>query len=218
MNTTASTNKINQTTRKVTSLVGIFLAIAGFEHGLFAALQGNKPTNGYIIQAIGEDMQWWIYGGEEAFTLIPNFLITGITAMIISVFIMLWSVYFISGPYGTTVFIIAFILLLLTGGGIGFILFFIPAWAYSRNIRSSLNWWKRNLPSGRINTLSRMWKTSLTITIVFWLIALEIAIFGYVPGTNDPDQLLSICWGSLGIAFVFMNVSFIAGYAKDIQE
>lgn len=63
-----------------------------------------------------------------------------------------------------------------------------------------------------------MWKTSLTITIVFWLIALEIAIFGYFPGTNDPDQLLSICWGSLGIAFVFMNVSFIAGYAKDIQE
>jgi len=209
---------LNKTTRSITTIVGILLAFAGFEHGLFAALQGNTPTNGYIIQAIGEDIRWWAYGTEEAFTVIPNFLVTGIAAMIVSAFIMIWSLYFISGTFGSRVFLLSFILLVLVGGGLGFILFFIPAWAYSRKINRSLDWWKRNLSAGRIQTLSRMWKSSLTIAIIFWLIAIEIAIFGYFPGTNDPEQLLSICWRLLGISFVFMNVSFLAGYAKDIQE
>lgn len=209
---------MNKTTKTITTIVGIFLAFAGFEHGLFAALQGNTPSNGFIIQTIGEDMRWWAYGTEEAFTLIPNFLISGIAAMMVSAFIMIWSLYYISGTSGSRVFLLSFILLVLVGGGLGFILFFIPAWAYSRKINRSLDWWKRNLSAARIQTLSRMWKTSLTITVIFWLIALEIAIFGYFPGADDPEQLLSICRGSLGVAFIFMNVSFIAGYANDIWE
>ena len=80
---------LNRTTGKITATLGILFAAAGFEHGLFAALQGNKPTDGLIIQAIGESMQSWEFGGEEALTIIPNFLVTGICAMCVSVFIII---------------------------------------------------------------------------------------------------------------------------------
>lgn len=36
----------NKATRIITATIGILFAIAGFEHGLFEALQGNTPTNG----------------------------------------------------------------------------------------------------------------------------------------------------------------------------
>ncbi|MFP3909947.1 MAG: hypothetical protein ACLFVX_08810 [Archaeoglobaceae archaeon] len=48
----------NKTTRKITAVIGVLLAFAGFEHGLFAALQGNEPVDGFFIQAIGESMKW----------------------------------------------------------------------------------------------------------------------------------------------------------------
>ena len=66
-------NELNPT-RIITSTLGILLAIAGFSHGFFEAIQGNTPTNSLIIQAIGADNQMWEHGSEEAFTLIPNFL------------------------------------------------------------------------------------------------------------------------------------------------
>ena len=46
----------NRATRVITAVVGIMLAFAGLEHGLFEVFQGNKPTDGLIIQAIGESM------------------------------------------------------------------------------------------------------------------------------------------------------------------
>ena len=68
------------------------LAFAGFEHGFFEALQGNRATGGFFIQAIGESIRWWQYGDEGAFTLVPNFLITGILAMLFAVATLVWAI------------------------------------------------------------------------------------------------------------------------------
>ena len=69
---------MNRATRNIVTAVGVMLGIAGINHGFFETLQGNIPTNGLIIQAIGDAQQMWIHGTEEAFTIVPNFLITGI--------------------------------------------------------------------------------------------------------------------------------------------
>ena len=208
----------NQTTKIIATTVGILLAIAGFEHGLFEVFQGNAPTNKLIIQAIGKDMQWWIHGSEEAFTLIPNFLITGICAMCVSLFIIFWSVFRIDKKHGTTVFILLFILLVLVGGGMGFIPFFIATWAYATRINKPLKWWKRLFGDNTRKIVAVFWPYTLTLTIICWLLALELAVFGYFPGMTDPESLLSLCWSFLLATFILINLSFISGFASDVKR
>ena len=82
-------------TRVIVSTLGVLIAVGGMDHGLFEVLQGNKPTGGLVVHAIGEQNRMWAYGTEDAFTLIPNFLITGVAAIVVSVLIMVWSVGFV---------------------------------------------------------------------------------------------------------------------------
>src|SRR5512140_2934526 len=105
-------------TKTIVAITGISLGIAGLNHGFFETLQGNTPTNGLIIQAIGAANRMWLHGTEEAFTIIPNFLVTGLLAILVSLAIMVWSVGFVHKQHGPTVFILLFILLFLVGGGI----------------------------------------------------------------------------------------------------
>jgi hypothetical protein len=55
----------------------------------------------------------WPHGNEPAFTLIPNFLVTGIAAMIVGLIVIVWSLFFVQKQRGPTVFLLLFILLLL---------------------------------------------------------------------------------------------------------
>jgi hypothetical protein len=206
----------NKTTRIITTTIGILLAIAGFEHGLFEVLQGNKPTDGLVIQAIGESMRWWKYGTEEAFTIIPNYLITGIFAMSVSIFIIIWSLFSADKKYGTIVFLLLFILLTLVGGGIGFIPFFIVTWAYATKINKTLNWWRKLLTQNVRKYLARIWPYTLIATAICWLMLIEIAIFGYYPGQKDAEILSNICATFLLLTMIFVNLSFISGFAHDI--
>ena len=125
------------------------------DHGFFETLQGNIPTNGLIIQAIGLAHRMWLHGTEEAFTIVPNFLATGILAMIFSIAIMIWSVGFIHTKHGPAVFFLLFVLLFLVGGGVGQIVFFIPIWAASTRINKPLTWWRKVLPEN----VRRCWQS-----------------------------------------------------------
>lgn len=209
---------MNKATKSIVSTMGVFLGISGINHGFFETLQGNIPTNGLIIQAIGDAQQMWIHGTEEAFTIIPNFLITGILAILVGLAIIVWSVGFVHKKHGPSVFIMLFILLFLVGGGIGQIVFFIPTWAVSTRINKPLTWWRKVLSENVRRVLAKLWRGSLIIGTISFLIALEIAIFGYFPGLNDPDLTLYVCWSLLFAALGLFLFTFIAGFADDIQS
>jgi hypothetical protein len=194
------------------------LGIAGLDHGFFETLQGNLPTTGLIIQAIGPAHRMWLHGTEEAFTLIPNYRLTGLLAILVSLAIMVWSVGYIQTKHGPTVFILLFVLLFLVGGGIGQIVFFIPTWLASTRINQPLSWWRKVLPSRIRRALAKLWPFSLGAVLVCFLIGLEIAIFGFVPGINDPDTALTICWSFLFAAWILLLFSFVAGFAADIER
>jgi hypothetical protein len=100
-------------TRVIVTTIGVIFGFAGFNHGFFEFLQGNTPTDGLIIQAIGEAQRFWVLGTEEAFTIIPNFLISGLLSMVLGLTIVIWSLRFIQTTYGRTVFLVLFILLFL---------------------------------------------------------------------------------------------------------
>jgi len=71
----------NRATKTITATLGVVFGLSGLGHGIFETLQGNTPTSGQMIYAIGEGQRFWTHGYEPAFTVIPNFLLTGIAAI-----------------------------------------------------------------------------------------------------------------------------------------
>jgi len=209
----------NPKTRMTASVIGTLLGLAGIlNHGIFEIFQGNTPTNGFFIEAIGEAHRFWVYGTEGAVTLIPNFLITGICVILVSLTLIVWSVRYVHQKHGATVFLCLFILLTLIGGGIGHIVMFLPAWAYATRIGKPLTWWRRRLSGSVGKMMSRLWIYSLTATILAWLTVMELGIFGYFPLQTDPDTLLNIVFIFLLAAVILVNFTFICAMARDIGD
>lgn len=211
---------MNRATRIIVSTIGVILAIAGMVHGYFEILQGSTPTNGLVIQAIGDAQQMWLYGTEEAFTIVPNFLITGILTIFVSIAIIIWSVGYIQSKRGASVFLSLFILLFLVGGGIAAQVVFVPiTWAAATRIDKPLNFWRRVFPeNGRI-WLAKLWPVFLSIGLVSFVIGLAVAVFGYVPNVSDPETVLNICWAFIfGGGLGMFLLAFVAGFAHDVQE
>lgn len=207
----------NSRTRIAASVIGVLLGLTGLvNHGLFEMLQGNTPTNGLFIEAIGKSHRFWTYGTEGAITLIPNFLVTGVIVLLFSLAIVIWSIGFIHKRHGATVFLLLSILLTLVGGGIAHIVLFLPTWGYATRINKSLSWWQKTLPAKR--TLSKVWMLMLVTTILLWLMIMELGIFGFFPGQSNADVLLNITLGSVLLTVVFVNLTFVCGFARDLEE
>ncbi|GIK42936.1 MAG: hypothetical protein BroJett011_67690 [Chloroflexota bacterium] len=189
-------------------------------HGFAETLQGNRPTGGLFINAIAAGSSWtrWTEGGEGAFTIIPNFLLTGILAILTGLAIIIWSVGFVHKRRGPLVYLLLFIVLFLVGGGIGQVAFFIPAWAVATRIHKPLTWWRRVLPAGMRRGLAKAWPWLLRAASLLILIALVIATFGYIPGVQDMDQVLDITLSLVGLSLGFFLLAFVAGFAYDIEQ
>lgn len=205
-------------TRVIATTIGVIIGFAGMNHGFFEFLQGNTPTDGLIIQAIGEAHRFWVLGTEEAFTIIPNFLITGLLAMIVGLTIVIWSLWFIQIKHGRAVFLGLFILLFLVGGGIGQIAFFIPAWAFATRMGQPLTWWKKVLPRSSWPFLSKLWIITLILPSAAVLMGLEIAIFGLVPGMTNPEHIQNTGLILVLISAILNLLAFIAGFGHELRR
>jgi len=205
-------------TRVIVTTIGVIFGFGGFNHGFFEFLQGNTPTDGLIIQAIGEAQRFWVLGTEEAFTIIPNFLISGLLSMVLGLTIIVWSLWFIQTTYGRTVFLALFILLFLVGGGIGQVAFFIPAWAFATRMNTPLTWWKKVLPRRTWPFLSRLWIITLILSSIAILIGLEIAVFGFVPGMTNPERIQNTALTFVLTSAILNVVSFIAGFGHELRR
>ena len=205
-------------TRVIVTTIGVIFGVAGFNHGFFEFLQGNTPTGGLFIHAIGDAQRFWPQGTEDAFTIIPNFMITGILAMLLGVTIIIWSLRFIQEPYGPTGFLVLFILLFLVGGGIGQIAFFIPAWAFATRMNKPLTWWRNVLPRSTWPFLSKLWIITLALSSIIVLIGLEIAIFGLVPGMTEPDRIQNTALLCILASAILNVITFIAGFGHELRR
>lgn len=203
----------DRATRLNTVVLGIAYAIAGFHHGFFEALQGNVPTNGWGIASIGEAQRMWEQGSDAAVTVIPNFLATGIAAMTLSVVIVLWCLFALRSRYGRVGFLLLFVALTAVGGGVGFVLFYLTAWAYAAWMHRLLRDRRRVLPTRMRTALAAVWPWALGLSAFFFLAGLEISVFG-LPGL-DADTVLAVCWSSLLASLVLVHVAYIAGFARD---
>lgn len=206
-------------TRVTAMTIGVFFGLfSGVNHGFFEILQGSKPTDGLVIHAIGEAQRFWPEGTEPAFTIIPNFMLTGILSIIVGLTIVIWSIWFLPTKYGRTVFLGLFILSFLVGGGMGQAFFFIPAWAFATRMDKPLTWWRKVLPHRSWPILSKLWIVLLVLATIAMIIGLEMAIFGYFPGITDSETLQNVNMTFVFGSAILYVLSFIAGFGHELMR
>lgn len=203
-------------TKVVATALGVCVGISGLDHGFFEALQGNTATPGLIVQAIGPAQRLWIYGTEEAFTLVPNFLLTGILAVVVGLLTITWSVGFIDRPNGSRVLLLLGGLMFLVGGGIGMLVFLLFGWLVARRIHRPLAWVPSLLPKAVGRVLWKTWPGLVVLGLALYAFALEIAIVGFVPGVSDPEQAFAICWSALLGMLASMGLALVGASAEAV--
>jgi hypothetical protein len=203
--------------RATASVFGAYAGLLGFEHGLFEAMQGNAISKGMRIMAVGGPGLPFPFGHEPAMTVIPNFLATGILAMLLGMSIMVWSSAFLHRKHGALVLFLLSVLLLLFGGGFGPISLLITACIGASKIDEPLTWWRRHLPVSARRILATLWPWSLGAALLW--VPLEFILGQILHLKNDPNSTLTnlnliLTYPMLGL-FV---LTLIAGFVHEIQR
>ncbi len=167
---------------------GIYAGILGGEHGFFEALQGNTATAHLRIFAVSWELPF-PFGHEPAMTLIPNFLATGIAAMLCSVVMIIWSTRFIRGERGGVVLALLSVVLLLVGGGFGPISLLMVACIAASRIGKPLRMSRGLIPPVLCHALARLWPWVFVASLV-WVPA-EFAAGQIFHLHNDHRQILT---------------------------
>lgn len=135
-------NQVARTSRIAASIVGIVAGFIGTEHGYYEILNQDKAFNWILFDAISgksfsnlPTSQW---GGWPAFTLIQNFLITGIFAILVSLVVVAWAAMFVQRKNGGLTLILLSILMLLVGGGFIPPLFGVIAGVIGKHTKSNV--------------------------------------------------------------------------------
>jgi len=209
----------NHATKTVASTFGVLVGLAGIQHGIFEMLQGNVATNDIMIDAIGTEQMFWEYATETALTIIPNFLITGIFAIIFGLLVTIWSWAFIERKYGAWIFGLLSLILWLVGGGFAPILMALFGFLAAIKIKSSLSWWRNHLPITLRNFLSKLWPWSLVVYVLVFVFGVEIAIFGYpLLWIFSANLTYTIQWSLALIMVLLWPISIVTAFAHDIKK
>lgn len=194
--------------RLVAVALGACVGISGIDHGVFEVLQGNTQPSGLVFPAIGPAHQMWEYGTEEAFTLIPNHLATGILAILMGAATLVWSLGYLDRPKRATGLLVLGLLTFAVGGGIGMLVFLFAGWAVARRIGRPPRQTMR-APEQLRTAVTRARPILVGLGLVQYLLAIAIAITGYVPGMTDPDSILAVCWSLLAGSLVTFSTALV---------
>ena len=201
---------MRRATRTVAAWFGIAAGTAGIEHGYFEILQGNTKPEGVMIESMGPPcvpVEVW-NSCEPAMTIIPNFLITGILAVIIGLLILVWSAAFVQRRHGGTVLILLSVALLLFGGGLFPPLIGIIGGVVGTKINKPLGG-KQSNPVRQL--AAKLWPWPLTIFIV-WLFS------QFLVGYYFNKLLQEYMVYSLLFIIIMLPLSAYSAYAYDVHN
>lgn len=165
--------------RVVASTFGILAGLAGILHGSFEILQGNVAPGGLLSAAIGPSQRFWEYGTLHALTLVPNYLLTGVLAVIVGILVVIWAGMFVHTRQGAGVLLLLSITLFLVGGGFNPIYMSVLAVLMATRINKPPVGLRRLIPKGLLSFLARIWVGSLIVFVLTFIMSVEIAVFGW---------------------------------------
>ena len=196
----------NRATRIFASTLGVLVGLAGVEHGIFEVLQGNVTPNGIMVDAIGPEQKLWALATETVLTIIPSMLISGILSIILGGLVTVWACKYVGSKYGSVVLLLLSVLLFLVGGGFAPIFLTILAFIAATRINRPLRFWGSRAPMTVRNLIAKLWPWTLLVSVVSFVVAVEIAIFG--------EPLLSLVGAEtaytiqffLGVAMLILSI------------
>ena len=197
---------MRRVTQSAATWLGVVAGIAGLEHGLTEFLQGNTPTPGLAFPSWGPPCvpkEIW-HACEPAMSIIPNFLITGVLAMLLSLALIVWAGWFVQRRHGGWVQMALAVLLLLFGGG-----FFPPIIAFVGGLAGTqIHRPLSGEPTRLIRFSARLWPWSLVV-FVGWTLG-QFAV-----GHFFNDYLQSIMVVSLLVILTSLLLAVYTAYAHD---
>lgn len=193
---------MNRATRITVSTFGAIMGLAGIEHGVGEVLQGNRVPNSLFILSWPDAPFFRGVGGEPAMTVIPNLLITGILAILVSLLYIVWVVALPHTKRAGLVLILLSIVMLLVGGGL-----FPPALAaimgmVATRINAPLAWWRTRFSSGVRRSIGSLWRGACVFCLAAWLFLM--------PGLNILTYYLALDSAALTIATILVALGSLA--------
>lgn len=204
---------MNQAVRITASALGVSAGIAGVEHGCFEILQGNTRPNAHFIVSMGAPCQPELIWNacEPALTIIPNFFITGVLAIILGIITIIWSLGFLQRKHGGGILIFLSIGLLLFGGGLFPPLIGTVAGVVATRIRKPLTWWRAHAAGTVLRMLAKVYPWAL--------IAYLTIVFGqFIVGYFFNDFLMSIMGITVLFILGFLLLAALSAFANDAQD
>jgi hypothetical protein len=168
----------NRATRIFASTLGILVGLAGVEHGILEILQGNVRPDSIMTDAIGTNQKLWEFASETVLTIVPNMLISGILSIIFGILVTIWAYAYLGKKYSAVVLLLLSIILFLVGGGFAPIFLTILAFIAATRVSKPLKFWQSVVPVGLRNLVAKLWPWTLVISVISFVFAVEIAIFG----------------------------------------
>jgi hypothetical protein len=199
-------------TRLVVASFGILCGLTGIVAGYFEILQGNISPSGYVISTIGQNYIMAEDFTYFAVTIIPNFFLTGILAIIFSCLVILWSVRFVHKKNGALILLGLSILQMLVGGGWVIDLAIITSILATR-IDKPLNWWRKHIPNNISVLLARLLPFSLVAFSLISSAMLVLTIFGV-----NSQKLIKILEPLALAMFIPILLMVFGGLSHDIQR
>ncbi len=201
-----------KSSRLLTATVfGIYATLGSLPHGIGLMLQGHGTPESIVLDtwkvgAIAKNL-----GGEPGMAIIPDFWISGILTIILSVVMILWIILFINKKYGGPVYIVLTIAVLLTGGG--FASPIIGLLAGIAAVSSHMpNTWQHKPDSAAGRLLAGLWLWVFGLSVIVGGFVFIIGIILSALDLLNTPQIFVYGFFYLIIAVIYLNIT---GYAYD---
>ncbi len=202
-------------TNTFVSTFGAIMALAGLEHGIGEVLQGPGVPKGLIIESWPGSPFFRILGGEPALTVIPNLRLTGLLAILFSLALLVWSLFFVQRKHGGLVMALLSIPMLLAGAGLFPPVLNLLVSMAAAKIGAPFTWSRARLPGGLLRLLSRLWPVARPACIAGWLMMIPgIPALNYFFGIDNETLTLSVLLFTLGN----LLLAALSAFAWDITH
>lgn len=202
-------------TRILVSTFGAYTGLMGIEHGIGEILQGSVDPGSWFFPSWPGSPFFSNLSGEPAISIIPNLLITGILATLLSSAYILVVTLFVERKHANLLLIFLAGLMLLFGAGVFPPLIGLLVGLAAGLIRSTRTHFGSRLSVGSRRFLSGLWPWFFGLGWLAWL--------GMVPGIPllkyyfhyDNEGLILML---LAAMFIFPILAGISGLARDSQQ
>jgi hypothetical protein len=197
-------------TKIVVSTLGTLAGLAGIEHGIGEVLHGNVATGGMAIIAWPGPGPFDVLSGEPAMTIIPNFLATGILAILVSLVYIACATVLVERKRSSLALILLSVVMLVVGAGFGSALLGIIVGLIATRINVNRVGRHTRLPAGEL------WPRAYVACVAAWLLLLPgSVILAYVFGTDNVSLAVPVF---ILAAFGTLLLAVCAAFAYDGRQ